>query len=216
MRCGRRRGRPRRAEAAAVVDAIEAAGRPPLAVLVSGAPGSGKTTLAASLGVGLDVPVVHKDELVHGIWRTRDRALEIGATGVEPFYRTMELWADLGISFVAEQTFYRGVSEPDVAQRIAHRCVLVNVHCRSVHAVARFERRMRDDPLCGEARLRKLLPLAQRLQADLYEPLAMDCPLIVVETDDEFAPMLRNVIDQIDEIYSRPLIHDLDRSGPDG
>jgi len=133
--------------------------------------------------------------------------------GVEPFYRTMELWAELGVSFVAEQTFFRGVSEPDVARRLANRSVLVNVHCRSRHAVDRFERRMRDDPLCGEARLEKLLPLAQKLQSDLYEPLTMDCPLIVVETDDGYTPPLQRVIDQIDQIYSRPLMHDLDRPG---
>ena len=199
-----------------MADGTKATSRLPLAVLVSGAPGSGKTTLAASLGVGLDLPVVHKDQLVHGIWRTRDRALDLGAAGVEPFYRTMELWAELGVSFVAEQTFFRGVSEPDVARRLAPRCVLVNVHCRSRHAVARFERRMRDDALCGEARLRKLLPLAERLQSDLYEPLVLDCPLIVVDTDDGYMPPLQNVIDQIDEIYSRPLIHDLDRPAPEG
>jgi hypothetical protein len=58
--------------------------------------------------------------------------------------------------------------------------------------------------------------LAERLHSDLYEPLALDCPLIVVDTDDGYAPPLQNVIDRIDEIYSRPLIHDLDRSAPDG
>ena len=137
-------------------DGGNATSRLPLAVLVSGAPGSGKSTLAIALAAGLDVPVLHKDQLVHGIWRTRNRAMELGAPGVEPFYRTMETWLDLGVSFVAEQTFYRGVSEPDVARRLAPRSVLVNVHCRSEHALERFERRMRADPLCGEARLGKL------------------------------------------------------------
>ena len=45
---------------------------------------------------------------------------------------------------------------------------------------------MRDDPLCGESRLLKLLPLAERLHSDLHEPLALDCPLIVVDTDDGY------------------------------
>jgi adenylate kinase family enzyme len=40
--------------------------RPPLAVLVGGAPGSGKTTLADLLAGALDLPVLHKDHLVHG------------------------------------------------------------------------------------------------------------------------------------------------------
>ena len=195
----------------AVADGTKATSRLPLAVLVSGAPGSGKTTLAASLGAGLDLPVVHKDALVHGIWRTRDRALDLGAPGVEPFYRTMELWAELGVSFVAEQTFFRGVSEPDVAQAAGSQMCPRQCPLSEQDAMARFERRMRDDALCGEARLRKLLPLAERLQSDLYEPLMLDCPLIVVDTDDGYTPPLPDVLDQIDEIYSRPLIHDLDR-----
>jgi len=190
-------------------------GRAPLAVLVSGAPGSGKSTLADALALGLDVPVLHKDRLVHGIWRTRDRATELGARGVEPFYRTMELWLELGVSFVAEQTFYRGVSEPDVARRLAARAVLVNVHCRSMHATERFEKRMREDPLCGEDRLRKLLPIAASLQAELHEPLQLSCPVVIVDTDAGYAPSLESVIAEIDHLYSRPTEHDLDAAPRD-
>ena len=187
-------------------------GRPPLAVLVSGAPGSGKSTLAHALALGLDVPVLHKDHLVHGMWRTRDCAMDIGAAGVEPFYRTMELWLELGVSFVAEQTFYRGVSEPDVAKRLADRSVLVNVHCRSTCAMERFEQRMRQDPLCGDERLRKLLAVAATLQAALYEPLELSCPVVIVDTDTGYVPSLEKVISEIDHLYSRPAVHDLDRA----
>src|ERR1700744_6714690 len=108
-------------------DESAAPARAPLAVLVSGAPGSGKSTLAAALADGLDLPVLHKDRVVHGMWRTLDCAQELGGRGVEPFYVTMEAWLAAGVSFVAEQTFYRGVSEPDVARRIAPRSFLVNV-----------------------------------------------------------------------------------------
>ncbi len=160
--------------------------------------------------------MLHKDRQVHGIWRTLGRATELGEPGIEPFYQTMEVWLELGVSFVAEQTFYRGVSEADVARRLAPRSVLVNVHCRSTRAVERFEQRMRADPLCGESRLRKLLPVAEKLQAELYEPLSLSCPMIIVDTDDGYAPSLETVIDQIDSLCSRPAVHDLDRppSGP--
>jgi hypothetical protein len=73
--------------------------RLPLGVLVGGAPGSGKTTLAEALAIGLDLPVLHKDKLVHGRWRTLDRAIELGEPGVQPFFRSMELWIESGISF---------------------------------------------------------------------------------------------------------------------
>ena len=185
--------------------------RPPLAVLVSGAPGSGKTTLAEALSQRLDLPVLHNSELVHGTWRTLDRALELGVPGLEPFYRTLELWLQLGVSFVADHTFERRVSEPDVARRLAPRAFLVNVHCRSVHAPERFVERMQAEPLCGEQRLTKLLPRVNHLQAELAEPLELACHTIVVDTDDGYAPTLDAVTAEIDDTYSRPKVHELDR-----
>ncbi len=155
--------------------------------------------------------MLHKDRLVHGRWRTLDKATELGESGVEPFFRSMELWIEAGISFVAEQTFYPEVSESDVARRLAPRSTLVNVHCRSVHSFERWEQRMQNDPLCGEMRLKKLVPVVQRLNAVLHDPLDFDCPSVVVNTDNGYEPTLEVVVAQINDLYSRPDIHDLDR-----
>ena len=185
--------------------------RPPLAVLVGGSPGSGKTTLAEALADGLDLPVLHKDRLVHGRWRTLGQATDLGASGVEPLFRSMELWIEAGISFVAEQTFYPEVSELDVARRLAPRSTLVNVHCKSLHSFERWEQRMRNDPLCGEVRLETLIPVVDRLTSALREPLDFNCPSVVVNTDNGYQPTLDAVIARIDDFYGRPDVHDLDR-----
>jgi len=186
------------------------ADRLPLAVLVGGAPGSGKTTLADALGLGLDLPVLHKDRLVHGRWRTLSRGMNLGESGIEPFFRSMELWAESGISFIAEQTFYPQVSERDVRDRLAPLSVVLNVHCRSVHSLARWERRMREDPLCGDTRLNELLPVVERLNNELIEPLDFGCPAFVVNTDDGYEPTLERLTAEIDALYSPPHFHELD------
>jgi hypothetical protein len=184
--------------------------------LVGGAPGSGKSVLTDALADVLDLPALHKDHLVHGRWRTLDRALDLGELGVEPFFRSMELWADSGVSFVAEQTFYPGRSESDVARRLAPRCRLVHVHCRSGRSFERWRKRMLTDPLCGETRLSTLAPLVKRLELDLLQPLDFGCPVFVVNTDNGYRPTLDELGAEIDSMYSRPRMHELDRSSRDG
>ena len=70
---------------------------------------------------------------------------------------------------------------------------------------------MRQDPLCGENRLSKLTPLVNRLNEELAKPLDFGCPVLIVDTDDGYRPSLEILVSEIDSIYSRPLIHDLDR-----
>ncbi len=153
---------------------------------------------------------------MHGKWRTLDRATELGVAGVELFYRSMELWLELGVSFVAEQTFYRGVSEPDVRARLADHGAVVQVHCQSGNARERWQQRMEADPLCGPNRQRSLLPVIARLDDELVEPLDFSCPVVVVRTDDGYDPPLETVVSSIDALYSRPQVHDLDKAEAPG
>lgn len=70
---------------------------------------------------------------------------------------------------------YPQVSEREVQDRLAPLSELVQVHCRSVDSFGRWEKRMRSDPLCGSARLNSLVPVAERLNSELFEPLNFDC-----------------------------------------
>lgn len=66
-------------------------------------------------------------------------------------------------------------------------------------------------PFCAE--VRKAVPVVlERLNSELHEPLDFDCPSVVVNTDNGYQPTLEEVITQIDDLYSRPDVHDLDRA----
>jgi hypothetical protein len=171
--------------------------------------------LTEALADALDLPALHKDQLVHGRWRTLDRALDLGESGVELFFRSMELWADCGVSFVAEQTFYPGLSEEDVARRLGPRCLPIHVHCRSQRSFERWRTRMLADPLCGDTRMSTLAPLVKRLESALLRPLDFGCPVFVVDTDEGYRPSLNELAAKIDSLYSRPRLHELDESGSD-
>jgi hypothetical protein len=69
---------------------------------------------------------------------------------------------------------------------------------------------MRQDPLCGDERLAKLMPVVQRLTVELSEPLDFKCRTFRVNTDHGYRPTLEALVAEIDAAYSRPMIHELD------
>jgi hypothetical protein len=75
---------------------------------------------------------------------------------------------------------------------------------------------MSTDPLCGEARMRALAPLVKRLESELRQPLDFGGRVLVVNTDDGYHPSLNELAAKIDRVYSRPRLHGLDQSRPDG
>jgi predicted kinase len=175
--------------------------RKPLAVLMSGAPGSGKSTLARELGEHLRLPVIDKDRLREGALFT------IGADDIDHappghalFYTALEDLLACSISLIGDMTLVRGVNEPDIAARIAPNATLINVHCRTPDAVTRFEARMRVDPV-NQHRVDALLPYVEELQEQLFEPLDLGCPCVVVDTTEGFSPQVEEIAAEISRQY---------------
>jgi predicted kinase len=113
------------------------------AVVVSGLPGSGKTTLATPLAAELRLPLLAKDHIKELL------ADHLGLdAGVAPGYGRAAIQVMLGLAKTApevilESFFWPGLSEPDL---IALDRPLVQVHCRCGPelARARFEDRIRN------------------------------------------------------------------------
>jgi hypothetical protein len=160
----------------------------PVAILTGGAPGSGKTTLAYELGARLELPVVSKDRLRRStLWALGTDDMATAPWGPGLWYPALEHLLGAGVSLIGDMTLFRGVSEADVASRLAPLAHLVQIHTRCSDPLGRFVARTQADGLRRED-LADLVALVTPLCSDLREPVELGCPCIVVDTDDGYRP----------------------------
>ena len=96
----------------------------PFFVVLSGAPGSGKSTLGWELSRRLHVPLVSRDDVktgLHVTYRSDDpnEVWRFSATAFELFYEVASMYLRAEVSIVVEAAFHAGRSEPDLARLAA-------------------------------------------------------------------------------------------------
>ena len=111
------------------------------AVVVSGLPGSGKTTLAESLAEQLNLPLISKDHIKEML------ADHLGLGPLAADYGRAAVHLMLGLAarapeVVLESFFWPGLSEPELVG-LRRPLVQVHCHCDPALARARFEHRIR-------------------------------------------------------------------------
>lgn len=182
-----------------VPDRVAMAERPaePMLIVVSGAPGSGKTTLARRIADDLALLLISKDAIKEsladsvGLPRSVEESSRLGEAAYAAMFALAGATLEAGRTPILDSNFRRDRSEHELVTVAAGRPVRV-LHCEADPAT--IERRYR-----GRASTRHPCHLDQLRTADVlreladgsYRPLDIpDAPVLVIRTDDHEVPAI--------------------------
>jgi MoxR-like ATPase len=182
----------------------------PWLVVVTGAPGSGKTTLARELASALRLPFLSRDQVrggqlaTAGLWRddVRDPVPREAAVGA--LVDAVESLAGHGVTSVVEFVVTPGRVDAFRRLEAAARCLVVVTSAAG--AQARADRRDRADPFLrrpdvlaalGHRSIEDYLTAPERDEVRATMQAEFDHPLLPVATDDGYDPPITAVVDWI-------------------
>ncbi|MDP9253138.1 MAG: ATP-binding protein [Chloroflexota bacterium] len=165
-------------------------------VIVGGAPATGKTTLARTVGESLGLPVITKDDIKEALaapFATGDRewSRQLGVAAYAVLFTVAERILAGGSGLVLESNFRSGLAD-DSLRALARLAPTVVIVCRTPDAVRR--RRFGDRAVAGRHRVHVDSAVLEEWNADDAEFLIdIGTPRLIVGTTDGYTPDLERI-----------------------
>jgi predicted kinase len=167
----------------------------PLLVLVSGAPASGKSTLATRLAADFGIPILAKDEIKEALFETlgapdRERSAQLSLASFRVLFTILARLVEAGVAVVVDCNFHRGRSEAELLPIVARsRAVLIHCQAAPTEIIKRYEQRVSlAQRHAGHHDTTYRNEIASVLASGTYDPIDLDLPTIRVDTTDGYDP----------------------------
>lgn len=156
----------------------------PTLIVLSGPPGTGKTTLAHSLARQIGCPAICRDEIKEGMVAAGTSG-DLNLRTLPAFFDVLRVLLEAGVTTVAEAAFQDRIWRPRLEPLMEFADVRV-VQCVVDEAVAHERIRLRE--ASEPTRKAHDEGEAHRLLSSDYVRLALDVPSIEVDTTDGYVP----------------------------
>ncbi|MCY0940169.1 AAA family ATPase [Streptomyces antarcticus] len=173
----------------------------PTLVVVSGGPGTGKTTLAHELAGALGCPAIIRDEIKQGMVMSHPGYQSGGDDPLnyptlDAFFGVLKVLLQAGVTVVAEAAFQDRLWRPNLEPLtgLAHLHV---IRCTTAADVAhdRIVQRAKDNAhraAHGDQDLLEAIAAGEHSLAS-FVPISLDVPTLTVDTSDGYQPELPDI-----------------------